>query len=309
MTTQTDDIKKLWNRAKALDEAIQEYRSIDTERAWQQTWQRCQSSQRRGFTFYLLRIAAILILPLLISTLTLGYLYINDHRQSQAVAYLEATSAPGIVTQITLPDSSKVWLNSGSRLRYPSRFVGMERNVILQGEGYFEVQSDRQHPFYVATSDGFRVMAHGTKFNVNAYADDALIEATLEQGAVDILIGHQRETLSPGEQAIFNKEALTMEIQQVQVDVTTAWREGKLIFRNATMKEITKQLARRYNVDINLHDESRTPQRFRATFTNESLPQILDYLRMSAPIRWSSTTVKQQTDDTFSRQQYDIWVK
>ena len=100
-----------------------------------------------------------------------------------------------------------------------------------------------------------------------------------------------------------------MEIQQVQVDVTTAWREGKLIFRNATMKEITKQLARRYNVDINLHDESRMPHRFRATFTNESLPQILDYLRMSAPIRWSSTTVKQQTDDTFSRQQYDIWVK
>ena len=88
MTTQTDDIKKLWNRAKALDEAIQEYRSIDTERAWQQTWQRCQSSQRRGFTFYLLRIAAILILPLLISTITFAYLYINDNRQSQAIAYL-----------------------------------------------------------------------------------------------------------------------------------------------------------------------------------------------------------------------------
>ena len=100
-----------------------------------------------------------------------------------------------------------------------------------------------------------------------------------------------------------------MEIQQAQVDVETAWREGKLIFRNATMKESTKQRARRYNVDINLHDESQTPQRFRATFTNESLPQILDYLRMSAPIRWSSTTVKQQTDDTFSRQEYDIWVK
>ena len=309
MTMQTDDIKKLWNRAKALDEAIQEYRSIDTERAWQQTWQRCQSSQRRGFAFYLLRIAAILILPLLISTITFAYLYMNDNQQSQAIAYLEATSAPGIVTQITLPDSSKVWLNSGSSLRYPSRFVGMERNVTLQGEGYFEVQSDRQHPFYVATSDGFRVMAHGTRFNVNAYDDDALIEATLEQGAVDILIGHRRETLSPGEQAIFNKEALSMEIQQAQVDVETAWREGKLIFRNATMKEITKQLARRYNVNINLHDESQTPQRFRATFTNESLPQILDYLRMSAPIRWSATTVKQQTDDTFSRQHYDVWVK
>lgn len=309
MTTQTDDIKKLWNRAKALDEAIQEYRSIDTERAWQQTWQRCQSSQRKGFTFYLLRIAAILILPLLISTLTLGYLYIQANHTPQEIAYLEATSAPGIVTQITLPDNSKVWLNSGSTLRYPARFMGDERNITLQGEGYFEVQSDREHPFYVATSDGFRVMAHGTKFNVNAYADDELIEATLEQGAVDILIGHQRETLSPGEQAIFDKNTSTMHTQKAQVDVKTAWREGKLIFRNATLKEITKQLARRYNVDINLHDESRTPQRFRATFTNESLPQILDYLRMSAPIQWSSTQGKQQTDDTYSRQRYDVWVK
>ncbi|MGM9797251.1 MAG: FecR family protein [Parabacteroides sp.] len=309
MTAQTDDIQKLWNRAKALDEAIHEYRSIDTERAWQQTWQRCQSGRQRGLSFYLLRIAGILILPLLISTITLAYLYINDNQRSQAVAYVEATSAPGIVTQITLPDSSKVWLNSRSTLRYPNRFVGDERNVTLQGEGYFEVQSDREHPFYVATKEGLRVMAHGTKFNVNAYADDEIIEATLEQGAVDILIGHQRETLAPGEQAIFDKKASTMHIQKAQVDVKTAWREGKLIFRNATMKEITKTLARRYNVDINLHDESHEPQRFRATFTNESLLQILDYLRMSAPISWSSTTVKQQADDTYSRQQYDVWIK
>ena len=309
MTAHTDDIQKLWNRAKALDEAIHEYRSIDTERAWQQTWQRCQRSRQRGFSFYLLRIAAILILPLLISTLTLGYLYIQANLTPQEIAYLEATSAPGIVTQITLPDSSKVWLNSGSRLRYPARFMGDERNVTLQGEGYFEVQSDRAHPFYVATTEGLRVMAHGTKFNVNAYADDEIIEATLEQGAVDVLIGQQRETLVPGEQAIFDKNTSTMHKQKAQVDVETAWREGKLIFRNATMKEITKQLARRYNVDINLHDESRTPHRFRATFTNESLPQILEYLRMSAPIRWSSTTVKQQTDDTYSRQRYDVWVK
>ena len=308
MTAHTDDIQKLWNRAKALDEAIHEYRSIDTERAWQQTWQRCQRSRQRGFSFYLLRIAAILILPLLISTLTLGYLYIQANHTPQEIAYLEASSAPGIVTQITLPDSSKVWLNSGSRLRYPSRFVGMERNVTLQGEGYFEVQSDRQHPFYVATSDGFRVMAHGTKFNVNAYADDELIEATLEQG-VDVLDRSATGDLIPGEQAIFDKNAFTMRIEKAHVDVKTAWREGKLIFRNATMKEITKQLARRYNVDINLHDESRMPHRFRATFTNESLPQILDYLRMSAPIHWSSTQGKQQTDDTYSRQRYDIWIK
>lgn len=309
MTAQTDDIQKLWNRAKALDEAIHEYRSIDTERAWQQTWQRCQRSRQRGLSFYLLRIAAILILPLLISTLTLGYLYIQANHTPQETAYLEATSAPGIVTQITLPDNSKVWLNSGSTLRYPACFVGDERNVTLHGEGYFEVQSDREHPFYVTTTEGLRVMAHGTKFNVNAYADDEIIEATLEQGAVDVLIGQQRATLSPGEQAIFDKNASIIHIQEAQVDVETAWRAGKLIFRNTTMKEIMKQLARRYNVDINLHDESQTPQRFRATFTNESLPQILDYLRMSAPIRWSSTQGKQQTDDTYSRQQYDIWVK
>ena len=79
---------------------------------------------------------------------------------------------PGTITRLVLPDQSVVWLNAGSRLVYPSVFDEKERKVQLFGEGYFEVEADPEHPFCVSTSEGLRVIAYGTKFNVNAYDDE-----------------------------------------------------------------------------------------------------------------------------------------
>ncbi len=79
-----------------------------------------------------------------------------------------------------LPDKSKVWLNAGSSLRYPSRFTGM-KGLFICLRGYFEVQSDRLHPFYVSVNEKMKVKAHGTKFNVNAYSDEMWVETTLKQ--------------------------------------------------------------------------------------------------------------------------------
>ena len=128
-----------------------------------------------------------MLLPLIISTGVLSYLYTRQLKQADTVSYLEVLSAPGIVTQVLLPDSSKVWLNAGSSLRYPSRFTEKERNVQLSGEGYFEVQSDKEYPFYVSLDNGIKVKAHGTKFNINAYKEDRVVETTLEAGLVDVI--------------------------------------------------------------------------------------------------------------------------
>ena len=149
-----------------------------------------------------MRIAAILLLPFILSTGFLSYLYINRLQKDKHISYLEVVSAPGIVTQMELPDKSKVWLNAGSSLRYPSRFTGDERTVYLSGEGYFEVQSDRLHPFYVSVNEKMKVKAHGTKFNVNAYSDEMWVETTLETGKVDVLIHKQSVLLKPNEQAL-----------------------------------------------------------------------------------------------------------
>ncbi len=310
MTEHTDNIKETIRIAKAIENDIREYKSFDVQAAYQKNRKRLDIERRKyPLTFYISRIAAILLLPLIISTGVLSYLYTRQLKQADAVSYLEAFSAPGIVTQVLLPDSSKVWLNAGSSLRYPSRFTKKERNVQLNGEGYFEVQSDKEHPFYVSLDNGIKVKAHGTKFNINAYKEERVMETTLETGLVDVISASRTVWLEPSEQVCYDKEDRRFTISVVNIEEKTAWKEGKLVFRNATLEEVVKKLSRRYNVDIVLHRESQKDYKFRATFSSENITQILDYLRMAAPISWSFADMKQQQDYTYPRQRIDVWLK
>lgn len=306
----TDDIAKTIRIAKAIERDIHEYKSFDVQAAYWKSKKKLDAERRRSTViFYLLRIAAILLLPLIISTGVLSYLYTQQLKQVEVVSYLEAFSAPGIVTQVLLPDSSKVWLNAGSSLRYPSRFVEKERNVQLSGEGYFEVQSDLEHPFYVSLDNGIRVKAHGTKFNISSYQEDRVMETTLETGLVDIMSASHTVQLKPNEQACYDKDEGHFTTRVVNIEEKTAWKDGRLVFRNATLEEVVKKLSRRYNIDIVLHRESQKDYKFRATFSSENITQILDYLRMAAPISWSFADMKQQQDYTYSHQRIDVWVK
>lgn len=310
MEEPTNDIKTTIRIAKEIEADIREYRSFDVQAAYQKNQKRLKAIRlRHSVTFYLLQIAAVLALPLLISTGILSYLYTQQSNQIHTISYLEASSAPGIVTQVLLPDSSRVWLNAGSTLRYPSRFTEKERNVQLSGEGYFEVQSDQAHPFYVTLDNGIKIMAHGTQFNVNAYEEDLCMETTLETGAVDILAGSRTISLKPNEQVSYDKKNQDFTVSPVNIEEKTAWKEGKLVFRNATLEEVLKKLSRRYNMDLVLHRENQKSYKFRATFSSENITQILDYLRLAAPITWSFAETKQQQDYTYPRQRIDIWLK
>ena len=155
------DIKRYILIAKAIDADICDYDNYDIEQAFARNQKRITAySWKQKYLNNALRIAAILLLPFILSTGFLSYLYINRLQEDKHISYLEVVSAPGIVTQMELPDKSKVWLNAGSSLRYPSRFTGDERTVYLSGEGYFEVQSDRLHPFYVSVNEKMKVKAH-----------------------------------------------------------------------------------------------------------------------------------------------------
>ena len=310
MTGYTDDIKTTVRIAKAIDDDIREYRSFDVQVAYQKNRKRLEVvREHRPFTYYILQIAAILLLPLLVSTVTLSYLYIQQSKQFDVVSYLEASSARGFVTQVLLPDSSRIWLNSGSKLCYPSRFTDKERNVRLSGEGYFEVQSDKEHPFCVSLDNGIKVKTYGTKFNVKAYEGDRIIETTLRSGLLDVLFGTRIIPLKPNEQVSYDKNERRFMVSSVNINEKMAWKEGKLVFRNATLEEVLKELSRRYNVDIILHRESEKNYKFRATFSSGNITQILDYLRLAAPISWSFADMKQQQDYTYPRQRIDVWLK
>lgn len=304
-----NDILNQIKRIKALSEDIEDYRSIDTGRAYERVDRRISKQTRQIYWQYASRIAAILLLPLLISTLVVSYLYIEQKNELAKIAYNEVTSAPGTVTRLELPDHSIVWLNAESRLSYPTVFNGREREVKLSGEGYFEVQSDREHPFYVSTDGGLKVMAYGTKFNVNAYQSEPVIEAVLERGKIDVISENKRIQLEPNKQASFDKTTGVFTVSAINMDEKTGWKEGRLVFRNAPLEVVLQRLSRRYNVDIALHKKGDKTYNYRATFTTETIEQILNYLKLTAPIEWSIRQIEQKEDTSFRKEHIDVYLR
>ena len=253
-------------------------------------------------------------MPLLAGTLVLSYLFYsrNDSsREHEHEVFSEVTVSPGAVMQIELPDRSHVWLNGGSRLRYPVAFRGETRAVELTGEGYFDVYTDAARPFEVTAPSGLKVIARGTEFNLKAYGDEDRDEVVLQEGLVDVSYEKYSTTMKPGEMLSLARREHRIKRTVVRTDEKTAWKDGLLIFRDTPLEEVMEQLSRRYNADITLHnpDKKSSPVVRRATFSSETLAQILDYLQLIAPIEWSRTEAEQNADGGIRRQQIRVTVK
>lgn len=284
--------------------------NIEEENAWNRIYShlhRFRVALYRGL-FYWQRIAAILILPLLGIFL---FMLLQKDENGEVEAYLTIACPYGTHMGVELPDGSKVSLNSGSSLRYPSRFQVEERNVFLVGEGYFEVASDVKHPFIVSTELA-RVKATGTAFNVEAYPGEEENTVTLVKGKVDVLWKGNEETviLHPNERSIYNLTIGRSE-QVVVNDVYRwyAWKDGTLIFRNDPLREVVERLNKIYNADITVRDADLAEYPYRATFVNKSLKEILDLLKISAPIEIRSGIRKDDPDMVFEKQKIDIFKK
>ena len=292
--------ESLLRKAQALGDDIKEMESIDVLGAYYQAQTKIKTNRRKNMYNQLMRYAAFLTIPLFLSSLVLGYLYFSGTETDEK--YAEVVTATGSVIRYELPDHSVVWLNSGSKLRYPTVFKKYNRNVELTGEAYFQVEAEPERPFYVNTPNGLSVYVYGTQFNVTAYEDDNYIETVLEKGKVNVVTpGQETITLIPGEQLVYDKQ--TRQVQKNQVDVygKVAWKDGKLIFRNASLEEIIKRLERHFNVDIEFNNHFGKEYSYRATFRTETLTQILDYLAKSANLKWKILTPEQREDDTFTK--------
>ena len=290
------------NSLNALLENYEKQKTIDAVADWEQLRKRITSDRNRRLFFNYLRNTAAILLPLF---LVYQYtLYPILKKSGSIVETITVTSAPGMVTKTILPDGSEVWLNALSSLTYPQRFTEKERRVQLSGEAYFKVTSDKKHRFNVETPQKMVVSAYGTEFNVNAYESETSHEVTLASGHVEVSseIGSKAtETLVVDEKAILQVKTGNIHVVTADTYVETAWKDGKMVFRREKLDKIVTRLSRKFGVDIHLEGDRLKEYEYTATFTDETLEDILDLLKRSAPITYTISKQKQLYNETFTR--------
>jgi ferric-dicitrate binding protein FerR (iron transport regulator) len=226
----------------------------------------------------ILRIAAILVVGLIISTV----FFFHKSWKDQYAPEMQTVSAPyGAKTSFSLPDGSLVWLNSGSTVSFVSSFE-KARLVKLKGEAFFEVTKNGK-PFIVLTEYG-EVEVKGTTFNVTAFAGEKF-QTTLLTGIVNVTekLTGKSVSIKPGQQAGINGTAL--EVKNVDTEMFSSWKDGKLIFRNEYLPSVTKRLERWYNVKIDLADDKRLSEiSYTGVLEMESFSEVLQLLKVTAPI-------------------------
>jgi ferric-dicitrate binding protein FerR (iron transport regulator) len=251
------------------------------------------------------RTAAAILLPLF---LIYQYFLLPEINRNKIQQTITVTSAPGMVTKTVLPDGSEVWLNAQSSITYPVKFTHKTRTVKLIGEAYFKVTSDKKHRFDVIIPHRITVSAYGTEFNVNAYTSANRHEVTLAKGRVDVSSGVSKriETLAPGEKAIVEAINGNMKVASADTYAETAWKDGKMVFRREKFETITEKLSRKFGVNIQLESEKLRKYTFTATFTDESLDEILYLLTRSTPITYTISNPQQLNDSTYTKRTIKI---
>jgi len=252
------------------------------------------------------RVAVVLLLPLLVYS---GYMTIQNQMKGnrrEQVMMQTVISRQGMVSQFVLSDGTKVWLNSDSRLLFPMHFVGDKREVILKGEAFFEIAKNEKQPFRVNANELY-VEALGTSFDVASFDNDTQSEVVLVTGKVELSsqdgqIRKELGVMSTGQRAIFLRGKQRVFTEAVEVEKYIAWREGNLVFRNDSMEDVVKRLNRWFNVAIVIDDPEIKSYRYKATFRNESLKQVLHLLKLSAPIDYLITESEVLPDGEFTKQ-------
>lgn len=193
---------------------------------------------------------------------------------------------------LTLSDGTRIWLNSGSKLVYPSHFDKGDREVYLEGQAYFSVTHAENAPFYVHTKD-MEVKVLGTEFDVSAYDDDTYTATVLTRGSVELttqrqgIFGSKKTKIIPGTRAVVDQGRAAVQTQQVDVREYVSWKDGYLILNKAPLAEIIKKLSRYYRVDIQLKQPKQADVTFSGTLDlQEDIRDILDAISVSTGLNY-----------------------
>jgi ferric-dicitrate binding protein FerR (iron transport regulator) len=217
------------------------------------------------------------------------------HRQSEGGgnAFAQVVVPYGRISNVTLSDGTKVWLNAGSHLVFPQKFEGNRRQVFLTGEAYFDVVKDRNKPFVVNTKE-IHVTVLGTKFNLRDHPSDDQLEVVLVEGEVRLeendklgLFGDET-TLSPAQRAVFTKKdgKITVE-SDIDSQYYTSWRDGSLSFDRESILNVFSQLARYYNVRFVTESGVELHKKISGKLDlKDSLDEVMKVVSDAAPVNY-----------------------
>ena len=256
---------------------------VDTDAVYKRLRDRIETSRQRIGVSPIWKYTSV---AACIALLCVSSFLIWNITESKPLSYLETTALAGSKAYILLPDSTEVWLNSDSWIRYPESFDDGNRSIELIGEAFFKVTKDQHCPFRV-NMDGMSVEVLGTEFNVSAHKKSAAIQTTLLEGSVALYKKNNKSStpdrvLIPGEQAVYNRDNGDIEVHPVQTSFYVSWATGDYVFENSTFGQIIQTLEHSFNVKFHLKDRSLKETCLTARFThNESLDEILSILQIS----------------------------
>jgi transmembrane sensor len=296
-----------WNRVKAGYYRMQ----------YQQEIQR--NKVKRIIIRYAIPIAACVFVSFLLGFFTSNFLSVNNSQKS-TIAYNEIRVPLGAKSQVILSDGTKVWLNAGSKFRYPVNFMQGNREVYLDGEAFFDV-TKMDHKLFIVKTSKLNIKVYGTQFNVKSYPEENLIQTTLVKGSVAIESADKAERgviyLKPNESATYYKNEKakvaavtatstpkssneTTEVKNVaeakekiivipKVDPLpiTSWKDTRWVIAGEDLGQLTIKLERRYNVKIAFETEDLKRYKFSGTLAEETFEQVLKVIQLSAPIKFS----------------------
>lgn len=265
-----------------------------------------KNAEKRNIWFYYKQIAAILI-PVLILSGT--WFFYSQPEKKFAQTWVEINVPEGARIKFLLPDSTTGWLNSGAVLRYSPEF-SLHRKVELVGEAFFNVRHLENSDFTVGVKD-MNIRVLGTKFNVSAYSSEACTDVVLKEGRVEVkgTSTDFAQILKPGEKISFDRSTSDLKLSKVDADVYAAWTNGYLVLDNEPLEQAAKKLERWYGAEILITDEKLKNFRFKATFKEEPLEEVLGYISMTTPLTYKIESRDQDNKGILKKKRIIISLK
>lgn len=285
------DSQELFRKAKtawALMSSTKSMSDYEVEESYKKLHARISASKGvHILPITYLKYAASIVLIASIS-MVMFYLGRQNSGSLSEARYTSVVAEKGQISKVILPDSSTIWLNSGTTIKYNNKFGQSNRDISLVGQAFLDVRKNKNLPLIVSSGD-LQVKVLGTRFDVCAYPDEKNIQVVLESGRIELSNTKDKSfqlKLNPGEMADYEQVSGDIKIKEISRRDYVDWKEGELVFRDSPLIDVIKQLERKFDIQVIIENYSVYKAKFNAKFRNESLEEVLDYIQFSCHINY-----------------------